>query len=105
MSERRSLISCIQEGRGRGRVVATRDYALALDEFEHASSLGPDPKKLRGRSVILAVRDMAKAAAALIDLDGCARRILLVPPGWESRRLEAAASDRSEERRVGKECA
>jgi acyl-coenzyme A synthetase/AMP-(fatty) acid ligase len=93
VSERRSLISCIQEGRGRGRVVATRDYALALDEFEYASSLGPDPKRLRGRSVILAVRDMAKAAAALIDLDGCARRILLVPRGWESRRLEAAASD------------
>jgi acyl-coenzyme A synthetase/AMP-(fatty) acid ligase len=36
---------------------------------------------------------MAKVAAALIDLDGCARRILLVPPGWESWRLEAAASD------------
>ena len=83
MSEWRNLISCIQKGRGRGRVVATRDYALPLDEFEHASSLGPDLKRLRGRSVVLSVRDMAKVAAALIDLDGCARRILLVPPGWE----------------------
>ena len=93
MSERRNLISCIQEGRGRGRIVATRDYVLALDEFENASSLGPDLKRLRGRSVVLSVRDMAKVAAALIDLDGCARRILLAPPGWESWRLEAAASD------------
>ena len=91
MSERRSLISCIQKGRGRGRVVATRDHVLALDEFEHASSLGPDLKRLRGRSVVLSVRDMAKVAAALIDLDGCARRILLAPAGWESWRFEVAA--------------
>jgi acyl-coenzyme A synthetase/AMP-(fatty) acid ligase len=93
VSEWRNLISCIQEGRSRCRVVATRDYVLALDEFEHASSLGPDLTRLRGRSVVLSVRDTAKVAAALIDLDGCARRILLAPPGWDSRRLEAAASD------------
>jgi acyl-coenzyme A synthetase/AMP-(fatty) acid ligase len=93
VSEWRNLISCIQEGRSRCRVIATRDYVLALDEFEHASSLGPDLTRLRGRSVVLSVRDMAKVAAALIDLDGCARRILLAPPEWDSRRLEAAASD------------
>ena len=43
--------------------------------------------------MVLFVRDMAKAAAALIDLDGCARRILLCPPVWELSRLEAAARD------------
>jgi acyl-coenzyme A synthetase/AMP-(fatty) acid ligase len=93
LSERRNLTTIVREGTGRGRVVATRDYALALDEFEHASSLGPDLKRLRGRSVVLSVRDMAKVAAALIDLDGCARRILLVPAGWESWRSEVAARD------------
>jgi acyl-coenzyme A synthetase/AMP-(fatty) acid ligase len=93
VSEWGNLISCIQEGRGSGRVVATRDCVLPLDKFEHASSLGPDLARLRGRSIVLSVRDMAKVAAALIDLDGCARRILLAQPGWESRRLEAAASD------------
>ena len=74
-------------------MVATRDYVLPLDKFEHASSFGSDLKKLRGRSVVLSVGDMAKVGAALIDLDGCARRILLVPPGWESWRLGAAARD------------
>ena len=91
MSERRNLATIVREGVGRGRVVATRDYVLALDEFEHASSLGPDLKRLRGRSVVLSVRDMAKVAAALIDLDGCARRILLAPAGWESWRFDVAA--------------
>ena len=91
LSERRTLATIVGEGVGRGRVVATRDYVLALDEFEHASSLGPDLKRLYGRSVVVSVRDMAKVAAALIDLDGCARRVLLVPAGWESQRLDVAA--------------
>jgi acyl-coenzyme A synthetase/AMP-(fatty) acid ligase len=93
VSELRNLIDYIQEGRGRGRVIATRDYVLPLDKFDHASSLGSDVTRLHGRSVVLSVRDMAKVAAALIDLDGCARRILLVPPGWESWRLDVAARD------------
>jgi acyl-coenzyme A synthetase/AMP-(fatty) acid ligase len=93
LSEWRNLVSCLREGRGRDRTVATRDYLLPLDGFERASSLGRDLKRLRGHSVVLLVRDMAKVAAAMIDLDGCARRILLVPPGWEPWRLEAAASE------------
>ena len=42
--------------------------------------------------MVLFVRDMAKAAAALIDLDGCARRIVALPAGmgalhdWSRRR-------------------
>ena len=80
-----------EKGIGRGRVVATRDHVVPLDEFERASSFGPRLESLRGRSVVLSVRDMAKVAAALIDLDGCARRVLLVPAGWESWRLEVAA--------------
>jgi acyl-coenzyme A synthetase/AMP-(fatty) acid ligase len=91
LSERSNLARIVREGIGRGRVVATRDYVAPLDEFEHASSLGPHLESLRGRSVVLLVRDMAKAAAALIDLDGYARRILLVTAEWEASRLEAAA--------------
>ena len=81
------------QGSSPGRVIATRDHVLPLDSFERASSLGPHLASLRGRSAVLFVRDMAKAAAALIDLDGCARRILLCPPVWELSRLESAARD------------
>ena len=88
-----NLARLIQGGTGRIRVVATRDYALPLDGFAQASSLGSNLARFEGRSVILSVRDMAKAAAALIDLDGCAGRILLCPPGWEPSRLESAARD------------
>ncbi len=43
--------------------------------------------------MVLFVRDMAKAAAALIDLDGCVRRIVLCAPGWEPSKVESAAQD------------
>ncbi len=36
---------------------------------------------------------MAKAAAALVDLDGLARRIMLVPPGWSAERLATVLTD------------
>ena len=87
-----NLIGRLADGRGRGRVVATRDHVLRLDELERATSLGPNLKGLLGRSVVLWVGDMAKAAAALIELDGLARRVVLCPPGWEPWRLESAAA-------------
>ena len=93
MPEALSLAHLLQSGRGSGRVVATRDYVLPLDELERRSSLGPFLESLRGRSVVLFVRDMAKVAAALMDLDGSASRIVLCPPGWESTALESAARD------------
>ena len=59
--------------------------------------MGVKPRRprseLEGRSVALSVDDMAKAAAALIDLDGWARRILLCPPGWGASQLAAAMRD------------
>src|ERR1700733_15991746 len=91
LSERSNLARIVREGVGCGRVVATRDHVVPLDEFERASSFGPHLESLRGRSVVLLVRDMAKAAAALIDLDGYARRILPVTAGWGPWGLGAAA--------------
>src|SRR5208337_3252031 len=93
LPETPSLARLVQGGAGRGRVVATPDHVLPLDSFERASSLRSHLARLEGRSVILSVGDMAKAAAALIDLDGCARRIVLCPPGWEQSRVESAGRD------------
>jgi acyl-coenzyme A synthetase/AMP-(fatty) acid ligase len=43
----------------------------------------------RGRSVLLAVHEQFAAALALIELDGIARRIVLVPPGVAPDHLSA----------------
>jgi len=83
----------MEAGAGRGRGIATREWRLGLDDFASATSLGADLPRLEGRSVVLAVGDMAKAAAALIELDGFARRIVLCPPGFETRGLDALIRD------------
>src|SRR5947209_6720306 len=56
------------------RDIATRDHRLALADFAWGSPFGAERAGFAGRSVVLSVRDMASAAAALIDLDGFARR-------------------------------
>src|SRR4051794_34179823 len=74
------------------RDIATRDHRLALADFARGSPFGAERAGFAGRSVVLSVRDMARAAAALIDLDGLARRILLCPPGWEADKIARAAA-------------
>src|SRR5579863_3041585 len=84
----RDLIARAGPGR---RVLETRDSAIALAEFAEGSALSGSLAELEGRSVVLHVRDMALAAAALIDLDGLARRIVLCPPGWGPEPVAIAA--------------
>jgi acyl-coenzyme A synthetase/AMP-(fatty) acid ligase len=80
-----------QHGAG-AREISTRDHRLDLADFATRSVFGASRRRLAGRSVVLAVGDMAKAAAALIDLDGLARRILLCPPGFDADKLASAAA-------------
>ncbi len=87
-----TLTDLIAGSGGAGRAVSTRDYSIPLDSFASSSPFGAEREKLAGRSVALHVCDMAKAAAALIDLDGLARRILLCPPGWDATKLQSAAA-------------
>jgi acyl-coenzyme A synthetase/AMP-(fatty) acid ligase len=88
-----TLARVIQRGSGRRRVAATCSQVVPLDDFAGASSLSSHLARLAGRSVVLCVRDMAKAAASLVDLDGCARRIVLCPPAWDRSQMESAARD------------
>ncbi len=83
----------MEAGAVRGRGITTPDWRLGLDDFAHATSLGAHLPRLEGRSVVLAVSDMAKAAAALIELDGWARRIVLCPPAFDMRGLDALIRD------------
>jgi acyl-coenzyme A synthetase/AMP-(fatty) acid ligase len=91
LSEPLTLAALMNAGAGRGRAIATRRWRLGLDKLDGASSLGASLFALEGRSVVVAVGDMAKAAAALIDLDGWARRIVLCPPGYDLGGLDGLA--------------
>jgi acyl-coenzyme A synthetase/AMP-(fatty) acid ligase len=93
LSEPITLAGLMDAGAGRGRAIATRRWRLCLDDLAEGSSLGLSLYALEGRSVVLAVGDMAKAAAALIELDGWARRIVLCPPGYDLAGLEGLARE------------
>jgi len=92
MSEPATLAGLIARAGGAGRTLSTRDHRLELSEFASGSPFGAERARFAGRSVVLSVSDMARAAAALIDLDGLARRILLCPPGWEADKIARAAA-------------
>lgn len=53
---------------------------VALAALERGSSLGGRLEELRGRRVLILVREQLAAALALIELDGVAERVVLCPP-------------------------
>ncbi len=73
------------------------DASVALGDMVHGSALGGRGEELRGRSVIVATRDQLTAALALIELDGVARRLVLLPPDLPHEHLsfviDSAAAD------------
>jgi acyl-coenzyme A synthetase/AMP-(fatty) acid ligase len=70
-----------------------RTAQVALAALAHGSSLDIDVAKLRGRSVLIATREQLTAALALIELDGVARRLVLVPPDVPRAQLATVITD------------
>jgi acyl-coenzyme A synthetase/AMP-(fatty) acid ligase len=70
-----------------------REASLALADLAHGSCLGARLESLRGRSVLLAMREQLSAAIALLELDGVARRVVLCTPDLSAgARAEVAAA-------------
>ena len=64
---------------GRGAFHAP-GVSLDLSRLAQASCLGGRLESLRGRSILLAMREQLSTAIALIELDGIARRLVLATP-------------------------
>jgi acyl-coenzyme A synthetase/AMP-(fatty) acid ligase len=64
-----------------------RSASIPCADLSHSSILGDRLEALRGRSVVLAMRDQLSAALALIELDGVARRLILCPPDLPAEHL------------------
>src|SRR5262249_18771926 len=68
-----------------------------LNDLLKGSSLSVRRSELYGRSVLLATYDQLTAALTMIELDGCARRITILPLDVETNHIgtvmEAAAID------------
>jgi acyl-coenzyme A synthetase/AMP-(fatty) acid ligase len=70
-----------------------RDAQVALQELACNSSLDVDLSRLQGRSILIATCDQLTAALALIELDGVARRLTLVPPDVARAQLPMVIAD------------
>jgi acyl-coenzyme A synthetase/AMP-(fatty) acid ligase len=77
---------------GPGRDIVTAEGALRLGDFAAATSLGGARGELARRSVLLLAGDQLKTAAALIELDGLARRLVLCPPDLNPKLLGEVAA-------------
>src|ERR1700729_3902476 len=64
-----------------------RHGSIALQELAGASILDGRLESLRGRTVVLAMREQLAAAVALAELDGIARRIVLCTPDLTPEQL------------------
>ncbi len=92
--EARSLRDWIDDSADDGsRQLWGRQAQIALGELAHATSLDIDPARLQDRSVLIATRDQLTAALALIELDGVAQRMILVPPDLAREHLPAVIAD------------
>ncbi|HVS76040.1 MAG TPA: class I adenylate-forming enzyme family protein [Steroidobacteraceae bacterium] len=75
----------------RGGAVIGPTRSVPLASLARVSCLGGSLDALRGRSVILAVRDQFTAAIALLELDGVARRMVLCTPDLSPEHLPHVA--------------
>ena len=91
------------------------DASVALGDLAGGSGLGGRLEELRGRSVLVVIKDQLTTALALIELDGIARRLVLCPPDLRFEHLpyiiataavDALVSDRAvpEFANAGVEC-
>ena len=69
--------------------VSNAEMRVALRDLLACSVLGGRCQELSGRSVLIATSDQLLAAAALIELDGVARRMVLCLPGLPEESLRS----------------
>src|SRR5271170_2073953 len=69
--------------------ISNAETSVALRDLLAGSVLGGRCQELSGSSVLIATTDQLIAAAALIELDGVARRMVLCPPDLPAESLRS----------------
>jgi acyl-coenzyme A synthetase/AMP-(fatty) acid ligase len=69
------------------------DANVALADLTNGSSLQCDLREIQGRSVLVATSEQLTTGLALIELDGVARRITLLPPDMRAEYLPAVVAN------------
>ena len=88
-----SLTTLLRAGAAGSRAIATADQSLSFEDFANGTCLGEYFGRLEGRSIVLMAGGQLKTAAALVELDGWARRLVICPPDLEADHLGAVLRD------------
>jgi acyl-coenzyme A synthetase/AMP-(fatty) acid ligase len=83
--------SIIAAGTLSSRILVGLDAKATWEELINGSILEVPTDGLHGKSIVIATVDQFRAAAALIELDGIARRIVLYPPDLSLEHLPYVA--------------
>src|SRR5271166_372176 len=86
-----SLSSAITAAGNLSCTLVGLDTKASWGELLQGSILADRSSDMRGRSVLLATADQFCASAALVQLDGIARRIVLYPPDLSPENLPYVA--------------
>src|SRR5438128_4341062 len=86
-SDPRPLRDRLYEVANAPRRLYAREGNIALSELARGSSLGGESLELHNRSVLIATRSQLTTALALIELDGVARRLVVLPPDMRREHL------------------
>jgi acyl-CoA synthetase (AMP-forming)/AMP-acid ligase II len=81
------LDSVVVAAAARGGALIGPTRSVPLASLARTSCLAGRLEALRGRSVVVAIRDQLTAAIALLELDGIARRMVLCTPDLSSAHL------------------
>lgn len=73
--------------------VAERDASIDLSVLATGTCLGGRLKGLTGRSVLIVTDTQTASAAAMVELDGLARRLTIAPPDLKADHLENVIED------------
>jgi acyl-coenzyme A synthetase/AMP-(fatty) acid ligase len=77
----------------KGRTISDARQAVSLTDILEQTCLVGRYGQLSGRSVLLAVSDQLISAAAMIEIDGVARRLLLCPPDLNPDHVNSLIED------------
>ena len=91
-TEARSLRDCLESAPA-DQFLFDRTARIGVADLARATCLNVDPALLNGRSVLVATASQLTAALALIELDGRARRMTILPPDTDAAHLAAIVAE------------
>jgi hypothetical protein len=90
-NSRRALIEiALASGSDAGRTISDPAHRVAPADLARSSNMAVPLESMRDRSVLLLTGPQLPTVAALLALDGVARRLLIGLPGLEQADLNAA---------------